>query len=261
MIYLKFLRNLVSDNCFVVFTKNLMFMTLRIYTYKDVVMLMAAKTLLQTMRAHLDELGQVRTNWTEAYITELILKIDTAIENFLGLDKKQPLREATDLLNQLMNPALRDLSLIKTQVEVDFKKNATEILKTLGLNKKLALLGQEELIETLFSFKKGMTPKLKTEMTAKGTNPVLIDKILGYTTRLEQANISQETLKSSTQDVSEELVVTFNSIYTEVIGIGKIASKYYINDPLKKDKFTFSKIVRNMGGSLPNPEDEESPSI
>ena len=231
-------------------------MSLRIYKYKDVAMLMAAKTILESMRVNLGELSTVRTNWTEAYVTELILKIDTAIENFLGLDKQQGLREATELLNQIKIPALRDLGFIKTQIEVDFSKDAVEILKTLGLGKNLHNIDQEGLIELLYSFKKGMTDQLKSEITQKGTNPVLIDNIIGYATQLQQANLSQEGLKSSTQELSQEAVDTFNSIYTEVVGIGKIASKVYQVDRLKKDQFSFSKVVRKMGTA---PKKEEEP--
>lgn len=230
-------------------------MSFRIYSYKDVAMLMAAKTILQSMQANLTELSEVRTNWSEAYVTQLITKIETAIENFLGLDKKQPLREATELLNQIRTPALRDLALVKTQIEVDFGKAALEVLKTLGLHANLHNIDQEGLIQVLYSFKKGMTPKLKTEITQKGTNPALIDNIVGYATQLQQANLSQESIKSSTQEVSQEAIDTFNSIYTEVIGIGKIASKIYKSDPLKKDQFTFSKVVKKMGAATKKAEE------
>lgn len=233
-------------------------MSLRIYKYKDVVMLMAAKTILQSMRANLGELSIVRTKWTEAYVTQLIAKIDSAIENFLGLDKKQGLREATGLLNQITAPALRDLGLIKTQIEVDFGKDAVEILKTLGIIKDIHHLDQEGLIELLYNFKKGMTPKLKTDITQKGTNPILIDNIIGYATQLQQANLSQENMKSSTQEVSQEAVDAFNSIYTEVSGIAKIASKVFKDDHLKKEQFAFSRVVKKMGAA---PKKEEEPVV
>lgn len=222
-------------------------MSVRNYTYKDVAMLMAAKTILESMKSNLVELSMVRTKWTVAYVTALILKIDTAIEDFLGLDKKQPLRNATDLLNQIKIPALRDLGFVKTQIEVDFNHEAAEILKTLGLTKDIHKIDQEGLIELLYSFKKGMTDELKTTITGKGTNPALIDAITGYATQLQQANLAQEGMKTSTQEVSQEAVDTFNSIYNEVIGIGKIASKFYKDDLLKKDQFTFSKVVKKMG--------------
>ena len=217
---------------------------------------MAAKTILQSMLENLGELSKVRTNWTEPYVTELILRVDTAIENFLGLDKQQSLREATDLLNNIMTPALRDLGFVKTQIEVDFSKEAGEMLKTLGLNINIHSINQEGLIQLLYSFKKGMTPNLMTAMTQKGTNPVLIDGIIAYANQLQQANLSQESLKSMTQEVSKEAVDTFNGIYSEVIGIGKIASKFYQNDRLKKDQFTFTKVVKKMGIA---PKKEEEP--
>ena len=233
-------------------------MSLRNYSYKDVVMLMAAKTILQNMQNYLGELSTIRSNWTEAYVTELILKIDSAIENFLGLDKKQALREATELLNQIKTPALRDLALVKTQIEVDFGKDSVEILKALGLNKNLHSMNQEGLIELLYSFKKGMTDTLKTSITEKGTNPALIDTVISYASRFQQANLDQENQKTSTQDVSQEAVDTFNSIYAEVIGIGKITAKIYKDAPLKKDQFTFSKVVKKMGISTKKEEETVS---
>ena len=233
-------------------------MSQRNYPYKDVVMLMAAKAILQSMLANLGELSAVRTNWTEAYVTALILKIDTAIENFLGLDKKHDQREATALLKQIMAPAMRDLAFIKTQIEVDFDSAAVEILKTLGLNKNLHKLDQETLIEVLYAFKKGMTNQLKNSITQSGTNPVLIDNIIGYATQLQEANLSQESLKSASQNISQEALAAFNAIYDEVIGIGKIASKYYKDDKLKKEQFTFSKVVNKMGTA--NPDDKTPPT-
>lgn len=232
-------------------------MSQRNYSYKDVVMLMTSKTIAESLQNYRSELSLVRTNWTEAYVTELKGKITTAIEDFLGLDKKQSLREATRLLNEIKTPALRNLGFIKSQIEVDFGPNAAEILRTLGLTSDIHIMGQEELIQLLYSFKRGMTEQLKTSLTEKGTNPALIDGIVGYATQLEAANLGQEGLKASTREISQEAVDTFNSIYAEVSGICKIASKYYQNEPLKKDQFTFSKVVRNMGISRGN--DEESP--
>ena len=222
-------------------------MSLRNYSYKDVVMLMAAKTILQSMQANLGELSTARSNWTEAYLSELIQKIDLAIETFLGLDKKQSLREATELLNQIMKPALRDLSFLKTQIEVDFKNRADEILKTLGIDKNLKNMKQEALIEALYSFRKGMTDSLKSEITGKGANPALIETLVGYASQLQEANLNQAGLKSTTKEVSQEGIDTFNAIYDEVIGVSKIAAKYYEADKLKKEQFTFSKVVRRMG--------------
>ncbi len=233
-------------------------MTSRNYSYKDVAMLMATKTILQSMMANRSELSLARSNWTEAYVTGLVQKTDNAIEDYLGLNTIQGLTNATGVLTQIITPALRNLSLVKTQIQVDFGAEAETILKELGLTKNIHKLSQEQLIELLYAFKKGMSDQLKADITAKGTNPVLIDSIVGYAVQLQEANLSQEGLKSSTKEISQEAVDTFNAIYDEVMGICKIASKIYKDEPLKKEQFTFSKVVKKMG--TPKGNDEEPPA-
>jgi hypothetical protein len=44
----------------------------------------------------------VRTTWTSDYVTGLSTKIDDAIENYLGLDKKKELRNASSKLASLL---------------------------------------------------------------------------------------------------------------------------------------------------------------
>ena len=45
------------------------------------------------------------------------------------------------------------------------------------------------------------------------------------------------------------MVDVFNVIYDEVIGICKKASVYYQYDIIKKEQFTFSKIISNLGAA------------
>lgn len=61
----------------------------RIYNVKDVELLLASKTIAETLRANLDELSIARSNWTTNFATSLSTKIDLAIDNYLGLDKKK----------------------------------------------------------------------------------------------------------------------------------------------------------------------------
>lgn len=222
---------------------------LRTYSYKDSDMLMASKVIATSFTNQLADLSMVRSNWTPEYAQELHTKIDEAMENYLGLDKKKALRDATAALTAIQAPALRNLQFLRTQIEVDFGNDANEITKTLGYNKymKAARYGdQEALIQLLFAFNKGMTEKLKADIVAKGTNPLLIDTITGYATQLNEANLAQETQKASTKSVSETATTAFNEIYNEIIGICKIASAYYMHDELLKAQFTFSRVVANL---------------
>ncbi|MGD9931541.1 MAG: hypothetical protein AB7U05_16090 [Mangrovibacterium sp.] len=230
-------------------------MTQRNYKAKDEAMLMACKTIVKSMSLNLPELSMARSNWTESYVSELDARIDGAINDFLGLDKQKELRAATSQLENILKPALKNLGFLKTQIEVDLDGQAREILKGLGYTKSLNKLDQEGLITQLHAFKKGMTNELKTQLTAKGTNPALIDSVIGYADALQEANIAQEVLKATSREVSDEAVAIFNSIYAEVIGICKIASKVFGDDPVKKGQFTFSQVVKRMGASVKKEEE------
>ncbi len=221
----------------------------RKYKCRDVEMLLASQTITISLNDNLEELSLIRSDWTPEYVTTLQARISNAIENFLGLDKKKAQRTATTYLQSLMEPALRNIFFLKTQIEVDFGNESKEILTNLGYyldNEKLRNQNQEATIQMLYAFKNGMTDELKTRITEKGTNPSLIDKIISYADQIKEADVNQEHLKETSRELSQEAVNEFNSIYEIIIGICKIAASYYYNDPLKKDQFTFSNIVSNM---------------
>ena len=181
------------------------------------------------------------------------------LENYLGLDKKKALRDATASVNAIQAPAKRELSFLKTQIEVDFPDTKDQILKDLGFSssfRKIQNNDQEALIELLYAFKKGMTEELKTQIVAKGTNPALIEKIIAYADQLKEADATQESLKESTKVVSAEAQNTFNEIYDEIIGICKIASNYYQYDEIKKAQFTYSKITSSMNAGAKTKAEE-----
>lgn len=236
------------------------------YNYSDVNMCLAAKTIVGSFIFNITDLSGVRTNWTAEYAADFDGRIDQTIEKYLGTDVLKGLRDATAVLNALMVPARRDLSFVKSQIDEDFKDNSkkrNEILKNLGFTKNLRAVqngDQEALIELLYAFKKNMTDKLKVEVTAKGMNPVLIDNIIQYADQIKNADSKQEGLKGTTKEISKEVISVFNTIYDEVIGICKFASSFYQYEPIKKEQFTFSKVVANMNKpkkSGNKPEEEE----
>jgi hypothetical protein len=227
----------------------------RNYSFKDVDMLMASKTIAESFKANLSELSAVRTDWTEQYANDLGTRIDNAITSFLGIDAKKSLRDATIVLSSIQAPARRDISFFKTQIDDDFKNDPSkrdEILKELGFSKHLRGVqkgNQESLIQLLYTFKTNMTDALRRDITAKGMTPSLIENIIGYADRFKQANISQEMFKASTKEITKEGSDSFNAIYDEIIGICKKASNYYQYEPLKKEQFTFNKVIDNLGSA------------
>ena len=222
------------------------------YSYKDVDMLLASKTIVESFKSNLAELSLARSSWNEEYVNNLSTKIDYAIEKHLGLDKKKELRNATVNLSSIQTPAIRDLAFLKKQLQIDFageKVKYREMLKDLGFEKNLRKVqncDQKALIELLSTFSENMTVPLKKEIIEKGTNPELIDRIMNYADQIKQSSVSPETQREITKVISEKAKDTFNEIYNETASICKIASAFYQYDTLKKELFTFGKVLSNM---------------
>jgi hypothetical protein len=225
----------------------------RPYSCSDEKMLMTCRIIAESFNTNLSELSTLRTDWTEEFATALIARIDKALDEFLGKDVKMDLRKATTNLQNIQVTALRDLSFFKTQIDDDFKNEPsrrTEILKSLGFTAYLKLVQnkkQEPLIQLLHTFKTNITEELRTEITSKGISPILIDRIMADASTFQQANLRQETLKGTKKEITQEMLDEYLGIYDVIIGICKKASNYYRYEPLKRDLFTFSKVLRNLG--------------
>jgi hypothetical protein len=231
----------------------------RNYSYKDVDMLTGLKIVAGNFISCIGELSAVRSDWTEQYAIDLAARINQTIETHLGIDAKKDLRGATSGVSSIQASARRDLSFFKTQIDDDFKSEPAtrdEILNTLGFSKYLRAVqkgNQESLIQLLYAFKNNMSETLRTQITEKGLSATLINNIIGYARAFNEANTSQESLKLSTKEISNEVVDLFNALYDEVIGICKKVSVYYQYDAVKKEQFTFSKIISNLGAARKAP--------
>jgi len=223
------------------------------FNFRNSEMLLAAKTVSESFVENIDELSQFRTNWTRDYAEKLRQRIDYGIDNYIEMDPRKQLRDATAHLISIQVPALKDLSAIMVQIKVDFPDEADKILRELGFSTNYSKAtkhnSQEELIQLLKGFQKGMTQKLRKKIESKGVNPALIDRLIGFADSLMVANTRQEFLKESSKKVSEEATIYMNEIYNEVIGICKIAKGVFDNDPILRNQFTFSKVVRNMNST------------
>jgi len=238
----------------------------RNYRCKDVDMLLASKTIAESFRANISELSAIRSIWTDQYALELIARIDNAIAGTLGTDSRKDLRGATASLLSIQAPAKRDLAFVRLTINEEFKQTPArrdEILNTLGFTlymRRGVNANQEEMVQLLYTFKNNLTDPLRQEIISTGINPALINNILGYAETYRQANVMQESLKSSTKDITDEVIATFNGIYHEIIGICKTGMKYYAFEPLKKERFNFAKVLANMGAGRKATVTEPAPA-
>lgn len=227
----------------------------RLYKTKDVDMLIAASTIIETAIANKALLQTKRATWADPFFEDLQSEIDTTIQNFLGIDSAKDLREATQVVLNIQKQAIKDLAEIKVQLVEDFKSNAarqSEILNQLGFSAyhKAAQKGdQEALINLLYQFKTNLTTTLATEIETQGIAAAALNAIIAHADILKAANITQEGNKGIRKTITAEALTQFNTIYSKVISVSKIAAKFYKDNPVVKEQFSFSKVTKTINAS------------
>ena len=221
----------------------------RKYSTSDVVMLTSSATIVENAILHKAFLVSKRATWADPFLPNLLARINTAVQTYIGVDSAKNLRLATQSVQALQVNALNKLSEFNVQITQDFKKVPTrknELLNTLGFNDfyqdAYKNKSQEALINLLFQFKKNMDAALKTEITAKGTSATSIAEIIAFADTLNNANVNQETYKSNRPAITVAAINTFNDIYDDVINVATISAKFFKEDKAIKDSFSFSKI-------------------
>lgn len=227
----------------------------RNYNTKDVDMLVTASTIIESAITNKAFLQTKRSTWADPFFDDLKAKIDTTIQNHLGVDSAKELRQSTQALTSIQKQAIKDLAEAKVQITEDFKSDKprqTEILNQLGFTSyhKDAQKGdQESLINLLFQFKTNLTATLKAEIVTAGTAQIVLDTITGYADTLKNADVSQESFKGQRKTITATAVKEFNEIYDQVISICKISSKFYKDQPHLQEQFSFNKVAKVLNAT------------
>lgn len=235
----------------------------RKYHTKDIEMLTAATTIVDNAIANKTYLQSKRTSWADPYFQDLREQITETLETHIGRDTAQHMRQSTQIVLSLSQEALTNLAELKVQIEQDYKQNPTqktEILTQLGFtaHHKSAQNGdQEALVSLLYQFNQNLTPALTADFQAKGIAQTTLNAITAAANTLQQANVTQETYKSTRKEATAEAITAFNQIYDQVISIAKIAQNFYKTDKAKQSQFSFKKIAATINSysthNNPNP--------
>ena len=229
----------------------------RIYNTKDVDMLLAIETIIDSAIANKTFLQTKRSNWADPYFQDIKAQINTIIQDNLGVDSAKELRQATIAVKAIQTNALIDLAEIKVQIEQDFKAQPdrkSEILNQLGFTTYYAQAttrDQEGLINLLFQYNTNLTPALKAEIVAKGTAAAALDAINAYAQTLKDTDVFQEGTKGTRKEITSETIQIFNEIYGTVSSIAIIAAKFFKTDAAKKDQFSFAKVSKTLNKTTP----------
>ncbi len=214
--------------------------------------LVALKVIAQNLSDNIADLAKANTKWTPAFAAAIITEVDAVGNNLIGKKAKTALFEATDNVKNVIAPAKNDITSLKVQIDVNFKSNPGRqkvILDELGYTsfyKKVTARNQLATIGLLSSIKRNLDT-YKAEILETGTPPDLLERVAGYATVVSNANMVQEQLKTTTKEITVEASAELDALYNKVIGICLIAADYYKSNPVKKELFTYTKVVANLG--------------
>lgn len=226
-------------------------MNYRVYKGRDIMMLTALHIIIKAFLKFQKILGEVQLNWTIEFGNALLKKIDSTKRRVIGNSTKTDLKSVSDELYALQDDVEDLLSQLKTQIEVNFRKDESlcEImLQDTGYTEfysKASKGQQEALIGLLTAFTENIG-KYEKHLTEKGINPTIWKRITSFTHLVAETEAIQELTKADAARINGELVDEMNELYLEVIGICKIAVKVFHDQPRIKRYFTYSIVLKSM---------------
>jgi hypothetical protein len=213
--------------------------------------ILTCRKIAQSFSENIYELSSIRRNWSPEYAGNLKNRIDSIMNQYFTQESLVDHLDKHGQFYELMISALKDVSVFRAQLKVDFshdKKFLSETFDNLGYVDYFSDAKNGDhfsLYKMMATFKRNMTPELQQIILARGINTNLLSRLISYKERLAELKNCFDISHGSDQ-LDAELKREINSIYGEVKDICRVANAYYEFDPVQRDKFTFYKVMINL---------------
>ncbi len=218
--------------------------------------LLACMKIVQSFNENIYELSLIRNDWTLEYAQTLLSRIRTTKAEFLPTDEYYKHTDKQQYVHELMISSLRKVALLRALIKVDFKddkKFQKQIFEALGYNDYFSEAKNGDYQSLYFLLKvihENVTPELKQTLTSNAIPAELIDTILKFDNQLREFNSCFDLIVASDR-LSESGKLAVNEIFTEVKDICRVATAYYLFEPLKRDQFCFFRVMFGLKETFP----------
>jgi len=220
--------------------------------------ILTCRKIAQSFSENIYELSSIRRNWSPDYARNLKERIEKILDRYFTQESLDNHLEKHCQLYELMIAALKDISVFRAELKVDFshdKKFLDETFENLGYVDYFSDAKNGDhfsLYKMMATFKRNMTPELQQVILARGIDKVLINRLLTYKEKLSELKTFFDTSQSE-DELETEMKREINAIYAEVKDICRIVNAYYEFDPLQHDKFKFYHVMINLKKSSLKP--------
>ena len=210
--------------------------------------ILTCRKIAQSFSENIYELSSIRRNWSPEYAGNLKDRIEMIMNQYFTYETLVDHLEKNGKFYDLMIAALKDISVFRAELKVDFKHDK-EFLNTTFENLGYVDYFSEakngdhfSLYKMMSTFRRNMTPELQHIIIARGIDQNLLNRLLSYRKELAELKNCFDISHGKDQ-LSADLKREINAIYSEVKDICRIASAYYEFDPAQRDRFNFYKVM------------------
>lgn len=213
--------------------------------------ILTCRKIAQSFSENIYELSSIRHNWTPDYAGNLLERIDRIMNVHFTHEELIDHLEKHSQLYDLMIAALKDITVFRAEMKVDFNHDKGFLKETFDNLGYVDFYSDAKngdhfsLYKMMATFRRNMTPELQQIIMARGINKNLLARLLLYKEKLAELKNCFDIAHGNDQ-LGAELKREINAIYSEVKDICRIASAYYEFDAPQRDKFNFYKVMINL---------------
>ncbi len=217
--------------------------------------ILTCRKIAQSFGENIYELSSIRQNWTPDYAANLKDRIDRIMNQYFTHESLTEHLEMHSQFYELMISALKDVSVFRAELKVDFKHDKDFLNKTLDTLGYVDYFSDAKngdhfsLYKMMATFKRNMTPDLEQIILTRGIDKNLLNRLVTYKDKLRELKNCFDISHGKDQ-LGDELKVEINAIYSETKDICRIVNAYYEFDPLQRDKFNFYKVMIGLKKSM-----------
>lgn len=210
--------------------------------------ILTCRKIAQSFSENIYELSSIRRNWSPDYAGNLKHRIEMILNQYFSLESLMDHLEKHSQFYDLMISALKDVSVFRAELKVDFRHDEDFLNITLDNLGYVDYFSEAKngdhfsLYKLMSTFRRNMTPELKQIVLSRGIDSVLINRLVNYRNQLAELKNCFDIAHGKDQ-LNADLKREINAIYTEVKDICRIANAYFEFDPLMRDRFNFYKVM------------------
>ncbi|MGD9556185.1 MAG: hypothetical protein AB7V25_04130 [Mangrovibacterium sp.] len=216
----------------------------------------ASQKIAQSFNENIFELAHLRTDWTPEYAQQLKERIKSARATFLPEDISCRNSAKQQLIHDLMTSSLINVSVLRELIKVEFRDERAfqkEIFEILGFNEYYSEAKNGD-YRSLFMLTQvlhqNMTPAIREKLISKTIPISLIDRVNDYHQQMKPYISCFDLINGSTA-LDDEGKQVIGSIFSEVKDICRVVSTYYMLNPVKRDQFSFFRVMHTLDLSVP----------